>query len=554
MTMRLVSAAFLCLSWVAMATVQMPDAELQAKLEPTLAKRVETELQVAKLCEQLQVPYPCLAVTADEDTLQLRIRKAVDDAVAAKYPASRPVPNYEAEAQKQFPLAKLGDTVSATTRRGAVFTGKLTFNQAGKIRLGDQWLPYDDLLADTLTKFDKILQEKAVQQYIYKRRLQDKEERIAYAQAEEDRITVEFYKASGYVKRGGRWLDPTQLLEQALVAERARLTQKLEAEVASKLIIDSGYRWTDGTWAKPVIPPEIPADAPTSWQAAAAEAKLPEPVGDAPAATPAPAPGVPATAAAPTVAAVPVGPVAGPATPAPAVAAPAAIANTSPVVAPVPGVAAAPAITPPPKAATAPETPQPPAAAVDGSMQALMAQAAAEAGVTPPAGAATTTGSRPETPAATDTPKPARQDNDDGLTGNAAAQALASRDDSGYDDDYSYARPSLPLRILGALLLFGILTGLSSFSLWIGSKLTKVQITLFCCFLAAAAAQLVKVLLPVPMIGNLASTLTMYAVIYKFSDANEMIDMIWMVLIGNLAVVVLSIAFAAKLAQYAGIW
>lgn len=97
-----------------------------------------------------------------------------------------------------------------------------------------------------------------------------------------------------------------------------------------------------------------------------------------------------------------------------------------------------------------------------------------------------------------------------------------------------FARIMLSLGVIGmkiaAYLMFSIMSGVT---LWLGAKLTGVELNILGAIVSAALSQLVRVFLDGFFLPNIIAMVVMYAALYKFSNANDMTDLYLLIVVAN---------------------
>jgi len=101
--------------------------------------------------------------------------------------------------------------------------------------------------------------------------------------------------------------------------------------------------------------------------------------------------------------------------------------------------------------------------------------------------------------------------------------------------------------MLDIVVAFLIGTVFSAVCLWAGMKLTKVDGT-FLSMLAIAALSSLAGLIPLPVVGWLASLIVMFVLISKWTDAEFWPDAVLMVVVADVVGILGGIFFAGLLA------
>lgn len=480
------------------ATAPVPP-ELVPAVETALAEKVNARLDLREACLRLQLPYPVRPPRETPEAIEARIAEAVREALGGDEDPAAATARVRREAEERYRLYELRERVTLTFARGGACTGYLRRKLPAHAQIDSRLVPLVDLDAESLARLDPAAHAKAVDRAVNAHLLQERRRREEIVQATRQRLAPRLYREAGYALAGERWVAQQTLLDADLARQRRQLAAELREATTAATLKAAGYTLEASGWVR------------TSHAVAVTPTRPPVAERPAAPALAAAAPSVPVTE--PDAKPVPPAPPEPPAEEAPA-------ALTPPLPAPgvIPLAAAAEAIVPdvPPPV---PE-PGPESAAEDG--EAELASADEEEG--PAAGA-------------------------EFAAQLAAFQASAA--DLAGEETAAGAGLGGPLGgVIGALvlvLLWGIgfvfVTALQTFAFWIGGRLTKVQAPLLACFVAAVLSQAAKLAVGALLgsfLGALAGTAASYFLLYKWTDANGFIDVVFMVVVGNVVLFVVS--------------
>jgi len=221
--------------------------EMMEKIGAALDARVESELDVAEICKKLKITNPPTPVKKDVLDIETDVEADVELAVARKF-ADDFTEKFEAEARKKHPLRKVGDNVTLRFKRGGAQQGRFYKNELTRVKVGYRYFSKVDLADETIIELDPEANEKAVRKYVrvQKSKLNVRKDDIRDQVRKE--LEDKFYRENGYVRWKRAWIPQQELFEKAKAWYAGRLKNKLKGEVAKTVLLASGYILHEGKW------------------------------------------------------------------------------------------------------------------------------------------------------------------------------------------------------------------------------------------------------------------------------------------------------------------
>jgi len=234
--------------------------ELQKEIDETVAEKIKEELDLEDICAKLKIPYPPTPLQLAPDAIEKHIKEAQDNAVAKSMGPDKTA-KYEEEARKAYPLYNIGDRVSLSTKKGQAVEGIWYRTTGPYYEIGSRKVAKIDLIPDSAARLDPELNQKAIDRYVYPRKLKDNTREQAIRDRVRETLEPRLYSANGYVKRKGKWVAQKELFEDAIVWYGQKLVSKHKPEITAAIMTEAGYvKGADGEWRKP--PKEPPPDKP----------------------------------------------------------------------------------------------------------------------------------------------------------------------------------------------------------------------------------------------------------------------------------------------------
>ena len=129
-------------------------AEIQARVEQEVKEQVETEVTLESAAASLNIRLPAVEPEKTQEDIFAEARKEAEKAALTARPL-KPLQEIIQDAERRFPLYRVGDQVSVRTRikTNPIASGIVGAISQERINIGSRWIPVKDIAEEPENRF-----------------------------------------------------------------------------------------------------------------------------------------------------------------------------------------------------------------------------------------------------------------------------------------------------------------------------------------------------------------------------------------------------------------
>ena len=201
-------------------------------------EQADKEVSLQAAATAMKIAYPLSKTTASMATIESEV--GVQLASETKLLTNEAL--WKTEAEKKYPLWKVGETVTMKCRNGTVI-GKIYRIDKDGIRVGDNFINTLDVPSEALIHLDTTERMLLLKKFINDRRMELEGKREQFSEM----LWTDAAKKYNLVNFNGKWYTDEDMT-QLLVASRKQLIQTQAFKLQAADLATLGFVWYDKSW------------------------------------------------------------------------------------------------------------------------------------------------------------------------------------------------------------------------------------------------------------------------------------------------------------------